>query len=261
MRARHLKVGSLALGAGLVIAASATGASATTVLTDGNFTSVTVTSSFTSDPTGTTISTSAPCASCGNPSGAGLQVIVNSSNSTATGLINSDVGFIDNHLSYNPSTQGAILSISASVDKDLTTAGNFTSGTAGNTFRPMIEQDGNFYLAATAGPTFTSPGTTNYSTISQAGLSASDFVLYDFSTGTFGVTNPNFSGDPILFGLGQITSFNPSTLATIDYDNLDFTVSQTPLPAALPLFATGLGALSLLGWCRKRKIADVNAAV
>jgi hypothetical protein len=26
-----------------------------------------------------------------------------------------------------------------------------------------------------------------------------------------------------------------------------------PLPAALPLFATGLGAMGLLGWRRKRK--------
>ncbi len=32
-------------------------------------------------------------------------------------------------------------------------------------------------------------------------------------------------------------------------------LSQTPLPAALPLFATGLGALGLLGWRRKRKQA------
>jgi hypothetical protein len=31
--------------------------------------------------------------------------------------------------------------------------------------------------------------------------------------------------------------------------------SQTPLPAALPLFATGLGALGLIGWRRKRKAA------
>src|SRR5262249_45205985 len=28
---------------------------------------------------------------------------------------------------------------------------------------------------------------------------------------------------------------------------------DTPLPTALPLFATGLGALGLLGWRRKRK--------
>jgi hypothetical protein len=33
----------------------------------------------------------------------------------------------------------------------------------------------------------------------------------------------------------------------------------TPLPGALPLFATGLGALSLLGWRRKRKVAVAAA--
>ena len=30
-------------------------------------------------------------------------------------------------------------------------------------------------------------------------------------------------------------------------------VPSVPIPAALPLFATGLGALGLLGWWRKRK--------
>jgi hypothetical protein len=33
------------------------------------------------------------------------------------------------------------------------------------------------------------------------------------------------------------------------------TLSQTPLPAALPLFAGGLGTLGVLGWRRKRKAA------
>jgi hypothetical protein len=32
-------------------------------------------------------------------------------------------------------------------------------------------------------------------------------------------------------------------------------VGATPLPAALPLFATGLGAMGLFGWRRKRKNA------
>jgi hypothetical protein len=36
-------------------------------------------------------------------------------------------------------------------------------------------------------------------------------------------------------------------------------VSETPLPAALPLFATGLGAFGLLGWRRKRKNASLAA--
>jgi hypothetical protein len=35
----------------------------------------------------------------------------------------------------------------------------------------------------------------------------------------------------------------------------EFPPSETPLPAALPLFATGLGGLGLLGWRRKRSAA------
>jgi len=46
-------------------------------------------------------------------------------------------------------------------------------------------------------------------------------------------------------------AFDPS----VTYADVDFTVfTQTPLPAALPLFASGLGALGLLGWRRKRKV-------
>ena len=39
-----------------------------------------------------------------------------------------------------------------------------------------------------------------------------------------------------------------SNVATVRID-----VTATPLPGALPLFATGLGALGLLVWRRKRK--------
>jgi hypothetical protein len=38
-----------------------------------------------------------------------------------------------------------------------------------------------------------------------------------------------------------------------EYTNLHSDITGAPLPAALPLFATGLGALGLLGWWRKRK--------
>jgi len=37
------------------------------------------------------------------------------------------------------------------------------------------------------------------------------------------------------------------------YGNVTVAVAPTPLPAALPLLATGLGAIGLLGWRRKRK--------
>jgi hypothetical protein len=36
--------------------------------------------------------------------------------------------------------------------------------------------------------------------------------------------------------------------------------TATPLPATLPLFAAGLGALGLLGWRRKRKNATAIVA-
>ena len=41
--------------------------------------------------------------------------------------------------------------------------------------------------------------------------------------------------------------------AVFTYDG-GVSASPTPLPAALPLFATGLGALGLLGWRRKQKL-------
>jgi hypothetical protein len=45
------------------------------------------------------------------------------------------------------------------------------------------------------------------------------------------------------------------------FDNFTETVvGTTPLPAALPLFATGLGLMGLLGWRRKRKAQAAVAA-
>ena len=52
--------------------------------------------------------------------------------------------------------------------------------------------------------------------------------------------------------------------SNFDYQDETFvatnvTINATPLPAALPLFATGLGGLVLLGWRRKRKLASTAA--
>ena len=62
----------------------------------------------------------------------------------------------------------------------------------------------------------------------------------------------------------QSATLDPYFILSTEYQNagygLEFSpnvgngpVSSTPLPAALPLFTLGLGALGLLGWRRKRK--------
>jgi hypothetical protein len=62
------------------------------------------------------------------------------------------------------------------------------------------------------------------------------------------------------------SQFNLRSVLANDIERLVFSdavtfepVSQVPLPATLPLFATGLGALGLLSWRRKRKLAFANA--
>ena len=54
--------------------------------------------------------------------------------------------------------------------------------------------------------------------------------------------------------------YNPGTATDWDYNDDSFVFTNvssttTPLPATLPLFASGLSALGLLGWRRKRRAA------
>jgi hypothetical protein len=237
----------------LVLCLQTSGASAgSVVLTDSTFNSMTAGGNYTSDPA-VAISYSAPCSTCGQSGVPALQVVVNASE--ASSFSSADIGFIDNNLgTYNPSTQGAISSISASVNKLITTTGNFTNSTPyTNTFHPMIYQDGTYYIANISGPSYTAPGTTGWNLLSESGLTASDFTSFDLLTDTSGTSNPNFAGDLMEFGLVQITSQDIGGISTIDFDPLTLELTQTPIPAALPLFAGGLGVMGLFGRRRKRK--------
>ena len=193
----------------------------------------------------------AQCTSCGNP-GDGLQIktfLQNMNETTA-------VGFTGNSFTYNPQTQGAIVSVDASVDKDLTVSPSDVGG--GNTFHPLIEQDGNFYLASVLGPTLTAPGfTTGYNTISKTGLAATDFLQFDFSTGTFLSANPNFSGDAMIFGLGQVFGSGGNTGFNLeaDYDNLHIGINNSvPEPSSLLMLVVGLTLLSGLVLASRRRL-------
>jgi hypothetical protein len=92
----------------------------------------------------------------------------------------------------------------------------------------------------------------------DVGSSQTDCVYWN--TGAFINNNPVV--DPVTFSNGDVldvTLYFASDWAitpTISFKILQSSggnQTSTPLPAALPLFATGLGALGLLGWRRKRK--------
>ena len=89
---------------------------------------------------------------------------------------------------------------------------------------------------------------------------------FDPNTGVFEGTIPidvgsgNTAGGlwALMFGNGG-NGGDPNTLYFTDGIDGEthglFGAIQTPLPGALPLFATGLGAFGLLGWRRKKKAA------
>jgi hypothetical protein len=240
--------GRLIAVAAAIIAANTIAASAATLLSDNTFGDITATATYSTN--GTTITPFAQCTSCGNP-GEGLEAQVTYNGSTNG---NSYLGVIDNFLSYDPSTNGAISTIAAAYDRELTL--NYTpTGSVDYVLRALIEQDSKFYVADITLPitpypfsgTSGSPDTDGWVNLSTSGLTASDFALVDFSNGTLDAsTHPNFAGDTILFGIAANIGIGQLGRVIADYDNLSIAITPTPLPASLPLFMSGAGLIGLL---------------
>lgn len=77
-------------------------------------------------------------------------------------------------------------------------------------------------------------------------------IMLSFGNKSFSITDPNDLG-PASIAFYFENGNNNRSEGEVTWSNFSVQTAATPLPAALPLFATGLGALGLLGWRGKRK--------
>jgi hypothetical protein len=74
-------------------------------------------------------------------------------------------------------------------------------------------------------------------------------AAFAIGNGPFSITAPD--GTAFLL-LGMNDNLFSDNIGSLDVNVTGSSALATPLPAALPLFVTGLGMLSALGWRRKR---------
>jgi hypothetical protein len=146
---------------------------------------------------------------------------------------------------YN-GTNGATLALQYSAIGPGFTAGSATYNIGSSSVTvlwgsPDTYNEMEFFSAANAGGTLLDA--INCSALTATGCSSSGYDLVTFS----------FSPSTVI---GSIVMEDPGTLGSSPANQsfeYDVVTSATPLPAALPLFAGGLGLMGLLGRRKKRK--------
>jgi hypothetical protein len=181
----------------------------------------------------------------GGDPGAALQILIGQPGSNAFSL---NLGFLNTSFVYDPAAQGQLLSLNASVDGYVQSSNRSLNIL---TFNPIIFQSGNYYIANIVIPG--SQGIWNAETAS--GLTASDFDLLSFATGTTDSTqHPDFSGGVMLLGLEAGVSADGSRATNYDLrnDNLVFSLnSAVPEPGSLTLALLGATGIGIV--CRARR--------
>jgi hypothetical protein len=150
----------------------------------------------------------------------------------------------------------------------ITTDGTFGALLASNFVTWNLTISNNTYGSAS----LVGPGPGDNSTLSvDVGapfLATATTLSYNFADND--PTDPGFQfgAGSSEFAVGDAYRYPPDGLIAIgvngqpspgDAPTTDVIGTATPLPAALPLFATGLGALGLVGWRRKKKAAALAA--
>ncbi len=160
-------------------------------------------------------------------------------------------------LIINFSTTPGTIAVTNSVGQLITISSHVGSDVSGSITRWYTTESGSgVNLTALGGgqpsQLIIGGGTGNNSLgYSNANASIDNFLPSIFETGTFtlsGISDLVVSSVEIEFGTGPDSTTDPLALTT------------TPLPAALPLFAGGLGMIGLFGRRRKQKALDALAA-
>ncbi len=129
---------------------------------------------------------------------------------------------------YNPSLQGAIISIDGSRNSKM-----FVGFGAGQDTGFALYQGGNYFMYH-----IVDSNTSVWTNYSKTGLKAEDFFVFLSPT-----LHPDFStsGGPITFGYMTSNSAGPYSITNgVDNWSVTLNTAPVPLPGALILFGTGL---------------------
>jgi hypothetical protein len=179
-----------------------------------------------------------------------------------------DGGTIQSTLTYFIRYMGSTLTVDAPVQAAGSVSLSFPStptslNASANAFLSISNVDGTDVPLpqpkATAFCDFTACGPSGTASFSQSGNLS--FVVGDEYKVVMTVSIANILSDALKASAFVDPFFGTPPGYELDISNGigNSALSPTPLPAALPLFATGLGGLGLLGWRRKRKAQAVAA--
>jgi hypothetical protein len=165
--------------------------------------------------------------------------------------------FLGRSFTYDPASEGAIGSVSWSLDvsfQALSAGFNLVSLGAGI----VVSQAGNLYVSGAALPLRQGV----FQTAQAGGLAASAFDLVtNLTTGaTNAALHPNFAAGAMQFGTLAglyISPGSPAHRALVKADNLSISISPVPEPSQYAMFAIGVALLLNI----KRRAANGQLAV
>jgi hypothetical protein len=127
-----------------------------------------------------------------------------------------------------------------------------------------LDIGGTWTSASSAGWTFMDGGLSNGASLGCNGKGSGYACFYQPTT-PFALSNDMvfdilFTGGTADFSLPHLKVdfwiLSSQSKSTGSLLSQDIPLATTPLPAALPLFGTALGAMGLLGWYRRRKVGE-----